>query len=349
MAAEVRVEIPAEAVATNGGGAVRRDRPTDPGSRRFSALSGRAPRWHRLAEVAVKLMAFTSIAAVVLVFLFVAREAYPLFIGNRFHDEVTIPKMLFAQAWPGYDEPVHDWQPVGEIPKYGIVPLLVGTLKVTLVSLLLAVPLAVAAAVYVSQLAGPTVREYVKPAIELLAGIPSVVLGFFALISMATVFQRAFGFDMRLNAVVAGAALAIAIIPVVFTIAEDAITAVPRSFVEASEALGARRWQTVVRAVVPAASPGIAAAVALGVGRAFGETMVVLMASGNAAIVSWTLADSVRTIPATIASELAEVVFGEGHYTVLFALGAFLFVVTAGVNYAGDRMISRMRARMGTA
>jgi phosphate transport system permease protein len=215
--------------------------------------------------------------------------------------------------------------------------------------MVVAVPLGVASALYVSQYARPRTREIVKPLIELLAGIPSVVLGFFALIVMATWFQNAFGFESRLNAIVSGVALSFAIIPVIFTLSEEAFRAVPRSYVEASTALGAARWQTILRVLLPAASPGIAAGVALGLGRAIGETMIVLMASGNAAIVSANFADSVRTISATIAAELAEVVFGEAHYTVLFFLGTLLFLATFAINTVGDWTIRRMKAKLGGA
>jgi phosphate transport system permease protein len=189
----------------------------------------------------------------------------------------------------------------------------------------------------------------VKPIIELLAGIPSVVLGFFALMVMASWFQSWLGLESRLNALVAGVALSFAIIPVIFTISEEALGAVPRSYVEASTALGAARWQTIVRVLVPAASPGIAAAVALGLGRAVGETMIVLMASGNAAITSFSFAESVRTLSATIAAELAEVVFGGAHYTVLFFLGTVLFITTFAINLIGDFAINRMKRKLGVS
>ena len=305
------------------------------------------PRWHRAAEMCIRVMALSAIAAIVLIFAFVAREALPLLTSSEVHKEVTLRQMWTAQQWPGYDAPDHIWQPVSDIPKYGVWPLLVGTVKVTLVAMLVGVPLAVGAALYVSQYARPRVREIVKPVVELLAGIPSVVLGFFALMVMATWMQEAFGMESRLNAIVAGMALSFAIIPVIFTISEEAFGAVPRSYVEASVALGAARWQTVLRVVLPAASPGIAAGVALGLGRAVGETMIVLMASGNAAILSGVLSESVRTLSATIAAELAEVVFGGAHYTVLFYLGTLLFMVTFVVNSAGDWIIHRMKRRLG--
>jgi phosphate transport system permease protein len=281
--------------------------------------------------------------------VFVAKEALPLFYDHEVRSEVTLSQMWFAQQWEHYDQPEHIWQPVSDVAKYAIWPLIVGTLKVVIVAMFFGVPLAIGSALYVSQYAPPRVREVVKPVVELLAGIPSVVLGFFALIVMATWFQDWLGLESRLNAIVAGVALSFAIIPVVFTISEEAFGAVPRSYIEASTALGAARWQTIVRVLIPAASPGLAAAVALGLGRAVGETMIVLMASGNAAILSGRFDDSVRTLSATIAAELAEVVFGGAHYTVLFYLGTLLFISTFVINMLGEHAIQRMKRRMGLA
>jgi phosphate transport system permease protein len=303
----------------------------------------------RIAEIIMQVLAFSAVAAMTLILIFIAKEAWPLVTSAEVHKEVTLAKMWFAQQWPGYDAPEHVWQPVSEVPKYAVWPLVVGTIKVTVVSMLVAVPLAIGSAVFISQYAGPRIRELAKPAIEFLAGIPSVVLGFFALIVMASWMQSVFDFDSRLNAVVAGVALSFAVIPVIFTVCEEALGAVPRSYVEASVALGAARWQTITKVILPAAAPGIAASIALGLGRAFGETMIVLMASGNAAILSANPAESVRTISATIAAELAEVVFGGAHYTVLFALAVLLFVVTFGINFLGDRTITRMKRRMGVS
>jgi len=254
--------------------------------------------------------------------------------------------LLFPFQWTDYDHPVYIWQPVSSIHKYNIVPLIIGSLKTTLVALLFSVPLALAAAIYVSQLASPGLKEWIKPAIEMLAGIPSVVLGFFALIVMATVLQWISGADSRLNAFVAGIALGLASLPVVFSIAEDALTSVPRTYTEAALALGSSRWQAAWQIVLPAAVPGVFAAVALGFGRAIGETMVVLMASGNASILSWSLFDSTRTMTATIAAELAETVFGGHHYRILFLLGAILFAVTFLSNLAGDVVIQRLKKRL---
>ncbi len=310
-------------------------------------LASRRPRFHALAEMAIRVLAFSSIAAIILIFVFIGKEAWPLLHDSVIGREVTLAKMWFAQQWPGYDAPEHIWQPVSEIPKYAAWPLVVGTLKVTLIAMLVAVPLGVGAALFVSQYAGRRLREIVKPTVELLAGVPSVVLGFFALMVMATWLQQVLGLDSRLNALVAGVALSFAIIPVIFTVSEEAFGAVPRSYVEASTALGAARWQTIVRVVMPAAGPGVAAGIALGLGRAVGETMIVLMASGNAAILSSSPADSVRTVSATIAAELAEVVFGGAHYTVLFFLGVLLFGFTLATNLLGEFAIGRMRRRLG--
>jgi phosphate transport system permease protein len=254
--------------------------------------------------------------------------------------------LLLPHQWSGYSKPEYIWQPISEIHKYNIIPLLIGSLKATLVALLVGVPLALAAAIYVSQLARPGVREFAKPVIELLSGIPSVVLGFFGLIVMATVLQKVFGYQSRLNAFVAGVALGFSVIPVVFSIAEDALTSVPRSYVQAALALGASKWKAAWQVVLPAALPGVFAAVALGFGRAIGETMIVLMASGNASIVSASFFDSARTITATIAAELGEAVFGSPHYRILFLIGVLLFAVTFVTNLVADLVMHRLKAKM---
>jgi phosphate transport system permease protein len=257
--------------------------------------------------------------------------------------------MFLPQVWREGRPASFTWQPVGNVPKYSMIPLLVGTLKVTLVSMAVAAPLGIAAAVFTSEFAPRRLKEILKPTIELLAGIPSVVLGFFALMVMATWLQDVFGFSFRLNAVVAGLGLALTIVPVVFTVAEDALAAVPRSYREASLALGATRWETAYQVVLPAAAPGVLAAVVLGFGRAIGETMIVLMASGNAAITSWSLGESVRTLPATIAAEMGEVVFGGAHYAVLFFLGVELFLFTFVLNGVAAWSVRRLVRRMSGA
>ncbi len=292
----------------------------------------------------VKAVGLSGIAAVLLIVIFVGREALPILLGDSEagFDRLFLPQPLRPGKPPGFM-----WQPVGEVPKLSMIPLLLGTLKVTLVAMVVAVPVAVAAALFTSEFAPRRLRELLKPVIELLAAIPSVVLGFFALMTLAGWAQSTFGLPSRLSALVAGLAMAIAIVPVVFTVAEDALTAVPRSYREASLALGATPWETAWRVVLPAAAPGVLAACVLGFGRAIGETMIVLMASGNAAIVSRSLSDSTRTMSATIAAEMGEVVFGGTHWSVLFFIGLQLFALTLVLNLVAGAFVRRALRRMG--
>jgi phosphate transport system permease protein len=303
----------------------------------------RRRRWpERIAETLVKVVSLVSIASILLILVFVGKEALPILTSAAVRSEVTLGSLFAPYRGAGFM-----WQPVSDVPKYNVIPLFVGTLKVTLASIFIAVPLSVAAAIYVGEFAPRKAREYIKPAIELLAGIPSVVIGFFALIVLATWVQRIFGTEHRLNALVAGCGLAFAVCPVIFSISEDALRAVPDSYRTAAIALGSTPSQTLLRVILPAAMPGIAASVVLGFGRAIGETMIVVMASGNAALLDLDFSHSTRTVTATIAQELGEVVVGSAHYHVLFALGAMLFLATLGVNLAGERIVYRMRKRLG--
>lgn len=295
-----------------------------------SPFGKRPRRLERAVEALIKLVALVSIAGVVLILVFIGKEALPVLTQGGVS--------LFGTT---------AWQPVSVVPRYGVVTLFVGTLKVTAVALAIAVPLSVAAAVYIAELAPRAIREVVKPAIELLAGIPSVVVGFFALVVMASWVQRAFGTEHRLNALVAGAGLAFAICPIVFSVSEDALRSVPVTYRTAATALGSRGAQVLLRIVLPAAAPGIAAAIVLGFGRAVGETMIVVLASGNAALLDPDLGHSTRTVTATIAQELGEVVVGSPHYHVLFALGAMLFLATFAINVLGVRVVATMRRKLG--
>jgi phosphate transport system permease protein len=305
----------------------------------------------REAAIAVTItaVAMTGIAAVVLIFVFVAKEALPILFDAETRAEASFGKMFLPQILREGRPASFMWQPVSRIPKVSMIPLFIGTLKTTFVALVVAVPLGIAAAIYTAEFASRRVRETLKPVIELLAGIPSVVLGFFGLMVLATWLQDSFGFTYRLNAVVAGLALALTVMPLIYTGSEDALTAVPRSYREASLALGATKWETAFKVVLPAAAPGVLAAVMLGFGRSIGETMIVLMASGNAAITSWSLGDSVRTLSATIAAEMGEVVFGSPHYSVLFFIGVQLFVFTFLLNTLATFFVRRLVRRMSGA
>ena len=291
--------------------------------------------------------AVLAISIIFLIFFYVGKEAIPVFYEAETKKEASLNNLFAPQNYGTEESPLpFVWQPVGEVPKYSVLPLFLGTLKVTIIALLFGAPLGIAAALYTAEFAKPWVREIVKPAVELLAGIPSVVLGFLALLVLATWLQDFFAFDYRLNAVNAGIAMALAIIPIIYTVSEDALTAVPRTYREASLALGVPLWKMAWSVVLPAATPGISAALVLGFGRAMGETMVVLMASGNAAITSLKLTDSVRTISATIAAELGEVVFQSPHYHVLFFLGAMLFVLTFLLNMLGEYLAAKLKRKL---
>ncbi len=298
-----------------------------------------------LGEKFIAACAYTALIGILLIFIFVFKESLPIFTDSQVKEEVSLDKMLFKQEYYAGREPKWSWQPESKIPKYSLLPLFLGTLKAALVAMLFAIPLAVGAAIYSSEFAPRRMREIVKPVIELLAGIPSVVLGFFALLVLATFIQETFQLTYRLNSITAGIALGLAVIPLVFTVAEDAMTSVPRTLRDAALALGANPWQVSTTVVLPAAIPGIGAGIVLGFGRAIGETMIVLMASGNAAIISSSLTEPIRTLSATIATELAEVVFGSPHYNVLFLIGALLFVFTFIINLGGDFILNRLKSR----
>lgn len=317
-----------------------------------------------LIERAIHVVAFFSLAFIVLIFIFIFREAFTIFTPQETTATMTEPIETYGEEALSDDWVDHqtaelaqessssfksifdkEWLPVSLNPQYGIWPLLLGSLKVAFIAILISAPIAILAALYTSTFASSKVKEIVKPAVEILAGFPSVVIGFFALIVLASLVQSIFGFQYRLNAFVGGLALSIAIIPVIFTISEDALNAVPRSFTEASLALGAEKWETALFVVLPAAMPGIFAAVLLGVGRAVGETMIVLMATGNAAFASLNPFEPIRTMSATIGAEMAEVVFGDFHYSVLFFIGTVLFAISFAINLTAETVVRRLVMR----
>jgi len=299
-----------------------------------------------VGEKFIAVNALAALIGILLIFTFIFKEALPIFTDPEIREEAGIEKLITKQEYYEGRDPKWSWQPNSEVPKYSLFPLFIGTVKAAIIAMLFAVPLSVGAAIYSSEFAPRRIREIIKPVIELLAGLPSVVLGFFALIVLATFIQNALGLTFRLNALNAGIALGLAVIPIVFTVAEDAMTSVPQSLRDASIALGASPWQVSITMVFPAAMPGIAAGIVLGFGRAIGETMIVLMASGNASIISISLVDSVRTFSATIAAELAEVVFGSAHYSVLFFIGTILFIFTFVINLGGDIILARLKEKL---
>ncbi len=300
----------------------------------------------RIARLIITGSALLAIVSLILIFIFIGKEALPIFTSSEVRQEANMSKLFMPQSEREGASAEYSWQPISERPKYSILPLLAGTLKVTIIAVLIAIPLAVLAALYTAEFAPSWAREVIKPAIELLAGIPSVVVGFFCLMVLAGWLQNAFGWTFRLNAMTAGIGLSLAVIPIVYTVCEDAFSSVPQTYRDGSIAMGASSWQTAARVVLPAAMPGVLAACVLGFGRAIGETMIVLMASGNAAILSLSPTDSIRTFSATIAAELGEVVVGSPHYHVLFFIGAFLFLITFVINLFGHWWVGRLQKKL---
>ena len=249
-------------------------------------------------------------------------------------ERITPINFLFGKAWYPTSEPA---------PQLGILSLIIGSLVVTIGAILVALPLGLAGAIYLSEVAHPTIRAALKPAIEILAGIPSVVFGFFGLVVLVPFIQQTFNLAVGETALAGIIMLAIMSLPTVISVSEDALNAVPQSYREASLALGATRWQTIVQIVVPAGLSGVTAAAMLGVGRAVGETMTVLMVTGNAAQIPHSLLVPVRTLTATIAAELGEAPQGGLHYQALFAIGIALFVITFLINVIADVVNARYR------
>jgi len=284
------------------------------------------PSWREKAiHLALLGSASTSILVVILIFLFLFKEAAP------FAKEPGLSELLGAR-----------WVPVSfQKELFGIYPLMTGSVLVTLLATVIAVPFGVVGAVYLSEVATSGENEFLKPFIELLAGIPSVVIGFFGLVVVAPKVKAVFGLQTGLNALTGALLLALMAIPTIISISEDAIRSVPVSYKQASLALGASKLQTIWKVTVPAALPGIIAAVMLGMGRVIGETMAVMMVTGNAAIITFSPFDSVRTMTATIAAEMGEVPFGSEHYRALFWVGIVLLVATFLLNVVAQRVLRR--------
>jgi phosphate transport system permease protein len=237
-----------------------------------------------------------------------------------------------------------EWFPTSEpSAQLGVLPLILGTLLVSFGAILLSLPLGLAVAIYLAEIADPRIRNMLKPVVELLSGIPSVVYGFFGLVIIVPLIQKTFNLPVGETALAGSIILAIMALPTIITIAEDALRTTPRAMKEASLALGASHWQTIYRVVIPYSISGITAAAILGIGRAIGETMAVLMVTGNAAVIPHSFLEPVRTIPATIAAELGEASQGGLHYEALFALGCILFILTLFVNLAVEYISRRKK------
>ena len=237
----------------------------------------------------------------------------------------------------------NDWYPTYDPPSFGIFPLLAASFAVTVLSSLIAVPLGVMSAVYLAEIASPRVRGIFKPLIELLAALPSVVIGFFGLVVVAPFLQNAFDMPTGLNLFTASLMLAFMSVPTICTISEDAVFSVPKDLKSASLALGATRWETMWRVTLPASLSGISTGVILGMSRSIGETMVTLMVAGGAAMLPLSLFDPVRPMPASIAAEMAETPFRSEHYFALFAIGIALFLFTLMFNLLADHIAHKHR------
>jgi phosphate transport system permease protein len=282
-----------------------------------------------LIELLIRLCGWSAIFFVIAIFFFVFREAAPMIFGG----------LNLAEF---FSSPI--WQPTSEVrPQYGILALLAGSLSVTVLATALAMPLGLGAAVYISEFAGGKSKEILKIAVELLAAVPSVVWGFIGYMVLGPIIIKLTGAPVGVNLLNGGVILALMSVPIIVSVGEDALKAVPDSYREAALAMGASRWEIVYRVLFPAAKNGLLAAVLLGLGRAIGETMAVLMATGNAVQIPHSLLDPIATLTATIASELGEAVQGSTHYRVLFLIGVVLFVVTFIVNLTADLVIKGFR------
>lgn len=307
--------------------------PPVPRSRRRDDLDRRTLDWYidRLVQVGVFVGGISAILFIIGIFVFIGREGYG-FIAETFD-----LAEFFASP---------RWRPTSSSnPTYGALALIAGTASVTGLAMIVAVPFSLGAAIYIAEFATGRTREVLKILVELLAAIPSVVWGFIGLSIMNPLIIQVFNVPVGLNVLNSGLILGLMAAPIMTTIAEDALKAVPDGYREAAEAMGATRWQVIFRVVIPAGRNGLVAAVLLGVGRGFGETMAVLMASGHSINLPTSVFDSVRALTATIAAELGETAVGSEHYRALFTLGIFLFVVTFLINLTADLVVRGPRRK----
>ena len=303
------------------------------GGRRLANPDRRDLAWwvDRVVQLLVFIAGISAIVFIIGIFVFVTGEGIG-FLSSRFS---------FSEFFGSIN-----WRPTSETnPTYGILALVAGTASVTGLAMLIAVPFSLGAAIFIAEFASGKTRESLKVLVELLAAIPSVVWGFIGLSIMNPLIIKVFHVPVGLNVLNSGIILGLMAAPIMTTIAEDALKAVPDRYREAAEAMGATRWQVIRRVVLPAGKNGLVAAVLLGVGRGFGETMAVLMASGHAVNLPTSVFDSVRALTATIAAELGETANGSEHYQALFTLGILLFLVTFTINLSADLIVRGIRKR----
>jgi phosphate transport system permease protein len=294
------------------------------------------PLWaimgEKFLETVIKVSGASAIIFVAAIFFFIFREAFPVLLNGHFN----IFEFLFSTKW----------YPTSQVAvRYGTLALTIGSISVTALAMALAVPFGLGAAIYVSEFCGKKQKETLKIVIELLAAIPSVVWGFIGLTVMSKVIVAITGAPSGVNLLNGGVILALMSVPIIVSIGEDALKAVPDSFREAATAMGTTKWQMIRRVLLPAAKNGLLAAVLLGVGRAVGETMAVLMATGHAVAIPHGLTDAIRTLTANIAAELGEAPAGSEHYRVLFMTGVLLFAITFTVNMTADFIIRGIRKK----
>jgi phosphate transport system permease protein len=280
-----------------------------------------------IIEKLILLSGLATIAFLFLIFIFLFKEGFSFFIKSNIKD------FLFGDAW----------YPISTPPKFGILPMIMGSLLVTLGATLISIPIGIMAAFYVAEVSPVKLKDFFKVGIELLAAIPSVVLGFIGVVTLVPMVRNIFHIPTGLTALSGSIMLAFMAMPTIVSIAEDAITSVPVQYKAGALALGATKWQAMYRVILPAAGPGILAAVMLGIGRVIGETMVVLMITGNAGVIPHTFLQPVRTMTATIAAEMGETVQGSLHYSALFAIGIVLFLITFIINFTADFFMHRKR------
>lgn len=280
-----------------------------------------------LIEKLILLCGLISIVFVGLIFAFLLKEGLAVFKAVKFSD-------FFLGK---------NWYPISEPGQFGILPLILGSLLVTLGAAIISIPIGVACAVYIAEVAPAKIKEILKVGIELLAAIPSVVLGFIGIVTLVPWVRTIFKIPTGLTALSGSVMLAFMAMPTIVSIAEDALYSVPKTYKEGALALGATHWQTIHRVLLPAASSGILAAVMLGLGRVIGETMAVMMITGNSAVIPHSILQPVRTLTATIAAEMGEAVVGSEHYFALFAIGIVLFVFSFAINVTADFFLHRKR------